>query len=78
MSVAEVKETKATLKAWIDEISDNNMLSLLDGVRTASSDKLSWDGLSEYQKENINAGLGDIEKGRVMSSQEFWKQLKNG
>ena len=78
MSIAEVKETKSNLKAWIDGMSDSNMLSLLDGVRAATSNKFSWDDLSEYQKENINAGLDDIDNGRVMSSEEFWKQLKNG
>jgi hypothetical protein len=58
MSLAEVKEIRTNLKAWIDEISDNDMLSLLDGVRAASSNKCSWDDLSEYQKQNINAGFG--------------------
>ena len=78
MSITEVKETKTNLKAWIDGMSDSNMLSILDGVRAATSNKSSWDDLSEYQKENINAGLDDIDNGRVMSSEEFWKLLKNG
>ena len=78
MSVAELKETKSNLKAWIDKLSDTNMLSMLDGLRTANSDKFSWDDLSEFQKQNINEGLDDIKHGRVMSSDEFWDQLKNG
>jgi predicted transcriptional regulator len=78
MSVAEVKETKINLKAWIDQLSDANMLSMLEGVRVLNARKSSWDDLSEYQKENINAGLDDIKHGRVMSSDEFWDQLKNG
>jgi hypothetical protein len=78
MSVAEVKETKTNLKAWIDQLSDINMLSMLDGVRMLNAGKSSWDELSEYEKENIEAGLDDIKHGRVMSSEEFWNQLKNG
>jgi len=78
MSVAEVKETKTNLKAWIDQLSDVNMLNMLEGVRILNADKTSWNDLSEYQKENINAGLDDIKNGRVMSSEEFWQQLKNG
>ncbi|HEY8782103.1 MAG TPA: hypothetical protein VIM16_10835 [Mucilaginibacter sp.] len=77
MSVAELKETKSNLKAWIDKLSDTNMLIMLDGLRTANSDKFSWDDLSEFEKQNINEGLEDIENGRVMTSDEFWNQLKN-
>jgi predicted transcriptional regulator len=78
MLTAKVKETKSNLKAWIDQLSDTKMLFILDGLRAASSDKNSWGDLSEYQKQHINAGLDDIEHGRVMSSDEFWNQLKNG
>jgi predicted transcriptional regulator len=78
MSVAEVKETKTNLKAWIDQLSDANMLSMLEGVRMLNAGQSSWDDLSEYQKENINAGLDDIKHGHVMSSDEFWNHLKNG
>lgn len=52
------------------------MLFMLDGLRTANSGKYSWDNLSEFQKQNINEGLDDIEHGRRMSSNEFWNQLK--
>jgi len=78
MSIAEVKETKSNLKAWIDQLSDTNMLFLLDGLRTANSDKFSWDDLSEIQKQHINEGLDDIENDRVLSSDQFWSELKNG
>jgi hypothetical protein len=78
MSIAEVKETKSNLKAWIDQLSDTKMLFLLDGLRTANSGSFCWDDLSELQKQHINEGLDDIENGRVLSSEEFWNQLKNG
>ena len=75
MSVAEVEETKSNLKAWIDQLSDVNMLSLLDGLRAVNSDNFSWDDLSEYQKQHINTGLEDIENGRILSSSEFWTKI---
>ena len=78
MSVAEVQETKSNLKEWIDEMSDTTMLFMLDGLRNLNASKFSWDDLSEFQKHEINAGLDDIEHGRVMSPEEFWGQLKNG
>ena len=77
MSVSEIVETKTNLKAWIDQLSDNDMLEMLEGVRVLNTDKEAWDDLSEYQKESINAGLEDIKHGHVMSSEEFWNQLKN-
>lgn len=36
-----------------------------------------WDELSESQKVQINEGLEDVKKGRVMSSAEFWARLKS-
>eukprot|EP01037_Dinobryon_pediforme_P017719 gene17719-17934_t len=75
---AEVKETKSNLKAWIDQMSDTTMLFMLDSLRTSNDDNYAWENLSEAQKEHINAGLADAENDRVMSSAEFWKQLKNG
>jgi hypothetical protein len=77
MSITEVQETKSSLKAWIDQLSDDNMLSMLDSLRASNSDKISWEQLSEYQKKNITEGQNDIENGRVMTSEEFWHRLKN-
>jgi len=77
MLPTQIKEAKTNLKAWIDQLSDANMIGMLEGVRALNTDKTAWDDLSEYQKENINAGLDDIKHGRVMSSEEFWNQLKN-
>lgn len=78
MSVAEIKETKKNLKAWIDDLSDTNILSMLEGVRTLNESKSFRNDLTPYEQENINAGLEDIKNGQVISSEEFWAQLKNG
>jgi len=51
---------------------------MLDGVRLLNTGKTAWDELSASERENINAGLDDIKHGRVMSSEEFWDQVKNG
>lgn len=37
-----------------------------------------WDDLPEEVKQNINEGIADVEAGRVMSSEEFWRRLKAG
>ena len=79
MSVAEIKKTKHDLIAWIEGLSDINMLTVLDGLKNSRSDgKDWWDDLTENQKQHINRGLADAENGRVMSSADFWNKLKNG
>jgi len=77
MSVAEMKQAKLSLIAWIEQLSDTNMLSLLEGLKNSRSDKDWWDDLNDTQIANINQGLSDIENGRVMSSEDFWNKLKD-
>ncbi|HVS91305.1 MAG TPA: hypothetical protein VHE59_04685 [Mucilaginibacter sp.] len=78
MSVAEIKKTKTDLIAWIEGLSDVNLLTVLNGLKESQSEKDWWDDLSENQKKHINEGLADAKNGRVMSSEVFWKRLKNG
>lgn len=77
MSIAEIKKTKSNLIAWIEQLSDSNMLMVLDGLRNAKSDKDWWVDLSEGQKRHVNEGIDDAENGRVISSSEFWTKLKD-
>ena len=78
MSIAEIKETKTNLIAWIDQLSDANMLTVLDSLRTSKPDDDWWENLSDAQKQHINEGIEDEENGRLISSDEFWKRLRNG
>lgn len=78
MSVAELKKTKSNLIAWIEQLSDSNMLIFLDSLRSSKSDSDWWQLLTDTQRQNINEGVNDAENGRVMSSTEFWTKLKNG
>jgi len=77
MSDAEKQEIKSNLIAWVVQLSDSRMLSKLNIIRLSNSEGDWWDDLTEAQKQHINEGLEDIENGRVMSSEEFWKKLKN-
>ncbi|HEY8782608.1 MAG TPA: hypothetical protein VIM16_13370 [Mucilaginibacter sp.] len=78
MSITEIKETKSNLIAWINQLSDANMLTVLDSLRTSNSDEDWWENLSDAQKQHINEGIEDEENGRLISSEEFWKRLRNG
>ena len=78
MSIAEIKKTKLDLIAWIEGLSDTNMLTFLDGLKNSRVAKDWWDDLTEGQQEHINEGLADAENGRTVSSEVFWNKLKNG
>ena len=77
MSVAEINETKSNLIAWIEQLSDADMLSFLDGLRSSKPKKDWWDDLSEPQKRHLKEGIDDIENGREISSEEFWTKREN-
>jgi hypothetical protein len=76
MSVAEIEKTRSNLIAWIEQLSDADMLAFLDGLRSPKPTKDWWDDLSESQKRHIEEGIDDIENGREISSEEFWKNRK--
>jgi len=77
MSTAELNETKLNLIAWINQISDADLISLLEGIRSSRSKGDWWDELSAAQKKIILSGLRDAEDGKLISSRSFWKKLKN-
>ena len=77
MSTAELNRKKLDLIAWINRLSDENTIEFLYGLKKSKS-KNDWlDELSENQKEILQNGIDDIENGNVISSTEFWKELKN-
>ena len=78
MSVAELYKAKLDLIAWINQLSDVKMIEFLEGLRISETSADGWDELPESHKAEIEKGLADIEAGNVLSSAEFWKQLKDG
>jgi hypothetical protein len=77
MSTAELNQTKLDLIAWINRLSDENMIAFLDGLKKSKSKDDWWDDLSENQQKIVRNGLEDIESGNVISSAQFWEELKN-
>jgi hypothetical protein len=78
MSVAEIQKTKSNLIGWIEQLSAQKMLNVLENLRVSRSNNDWWGDMSDSQKQHINEGLDDAENGRVISSEEFWNNLKNG
>ena len=77
MSTAELNRIKSGLIEWISQMSDVKLIAAINKLRFSKSKEDWWDELSENDKENILAGLEDSDRGNVMSSEEFWKRLKN-
>ncbi len=78
MSAAELRQKKLDLIAWINDLSDEHVITFLDDLRTADSNLDWWDNLSSSQQQRIKKGMKDVEMGNVLSSTEFWNALKNG
>lgn len=77
MSAAELKRKKLDLIAWINMLSDERLIEFLDSLKTSGSTEDWWTNLSENQRSVINNGIKDIDEGRVMTSDQFWKNLKS-
>jgi predicted transcriptional regulator len=77
MSAAELYKAKLDLIAWINQLSDVKMIEFLEGLRASEMKTDGWDDLPESHKARIEKGLEAMERGEVLSSEEFWKRLKN-
>ena len=78
MSTAELNKKKLDLIAWINKLSDENIIEFLDGLKGSKSKGDWWDELSENQQKMLQRGIDDVEHGNVISSTQFWDELKNG
>ena len=77
MSTAELSRKKLDLISWINSLSDESMIHILETLRSSASPKDWWSQLSESQQESIEKGLKDYKEGQIVSSIEFWETLKN-
>jgi predicted transcriptional regulator len=77
MSIAEIKQAKLGLIAWIEQLSDASMLSFLESLKDSKTETDWWDTLTPDQIRHINEGIADADNGRLISSEEMWKKLKD-
>ncbi|MCB0819432.1 MAG: hypothetical protein KDC13_02325 [Bacteroidetes bacterium] len=78
MSTGELNKMKLDLIAWINRLSDENIIEFLDGLKKSKSKNDWWDELSDSQQKTLQNGIDEIEKGQQISSKQFWRDLKNG
>jgi len=77
MSTAEVNKIKLNLISWINQLSDEYVITFLDGLKHSDSKKDWWEELSENQKKIIISGFKEADNDKTISSKDFWKSLKN-
>ena len=77
MSTAELNRIKSGLIEWISQMSDVKLITAINKLRFSKSKEDWWDELSDVEKEIVQAGIDDADKGNLISSEEFWRQLKN-
>ena len=78
MSTAEINKKKLDLIAWINRLSDENIIEFLDEFKRSKSKNDWWDELSDSQQLLLQEGLDELEKENMLTSTQFWNQLKNG
>ncbi|MEB0261077.1 hypothetical protein [Mucilaginibacter sp. 10I4] len=77
MSIAEIKQAKLGLIAWIEQLSDSKMLAFLESLKDSKSETGWWDTLTPDQIRHIDEGIADADSGRIISSDAMWKKLKD-
>jgi predicted transcriptional regulator len=68
---------KQELIHWIEGLNDRRTLRLLQLLKTEQTENDWWNDLPQAVKDAIDEGLADIEAGRVISNEEFWKQYEH-
>jgi hypothetical protein len=67
---------KLELIEWLTKLKDDNTIQFLKIIKDTDSNEDWWNELSDEQKQGIQRGLKDIEKGRVVPHDEV--RLKYG
>jgi len=80
MSTAELNNTRKELVGWIESLTDDSILGLLNSVKLSSEGKTAdwWEELTESDRVNILSGIRDYQRGDTMVSKDFWNGLTNG
>lgn len=77
MSATEINEIKLDLIAWINQLSDVDLLAFLDALKSSKSKGDFWDNLTEDQRKIILKGIDQVNQNKVLNSKQFWESLAN-
>lgn len=57
MLTAELKQIKTNLVNWINQLSDNDIITFLEGLRASTTNTVWWEGRSVDRKKQVLSGL---------------------
>ncbi|MFY0651179.1 MAG: hypothetical protein JXQ96_04060 [Cyclobacteriaceae bacterium] len=67
-------EVRNELIGWVQNLEDEELLTTLKLIKDNSTLEDWYDSLSAKQHQSIQRGIVDHEKGRTLSSDEFWRK----
>ncbi|EMR03924.1 hypothetical protein [Cesiribacter andamanensis] len=68
-----IQALKYEIIEWITRTNDNSLLKTLKSIKDSNAATTDWfDNLSQEEKESLNRGISEHDKGDVLTSKEFW------
>jgi len=68
-----IQTLKYEIIEWVTKTNDNSLLKALKSIKDANMATNDWfENLTKEEKESINRGISNHEKGEVLTSKEFW------
>jgi hypothetical protein len=71
----DIQATKLDLIQWLLELSDENLIAKIQNLRNAETDW--WDEIGEEEKEAINEGISQADRGELISHEEARKKINS-
>lgn len=63
---------KLELINWVTKLKDKKLLGALSSIKDSEESGDWYDNLTSAQKKSLEKGVQDFQKGRVVSSKQFW------
>jgi predicted transcriptional regulator len=78
MDIMDVTELRADLHNMIDKISDRKILKAVHTLLSENAATKSdwWDAISQEEREEIEKGISDVDRGEIKTHEEVMKKYK--
>ena len=74
MSIMDLAARKVDLISWISNLRDEKTLKKIETIRQEESDW--WDEISEAEKEEIEKGIAEADRGELIPYDEVMKEVR--
>ena len=65
---------KLELISWVTKLKDKKLLGALTSIKDSEESGDWYDSLTTAQKKSLEKGIQDHQKGRTVSSKQFWER----